>query len=144
MNIIETLLNITYVYLVHVAKWPPAPIIGFASAAMTLGKTALYWLQEYYCGYCAVGHNTFWDLIFLWVVPNGCGSLSFVLLVSYPLLGCGWSYLPSLYSSLERIWLTSSILRRSLHPNPSSRSPSEYNLIHFYPIIFPILCISQG
>jgi len=71
MNVVETLLNILYLYLAHVAKWPPAPIIGFASAALTLGKTALYWLQEYYCGYCDIGHNAFWDLILLWVIPNG-------------------------------------------------------------------------
>jgi len=71
MNVIETLLNITYLYLAHIAQWPPAAIVGFASATMTLAKTALYWLQEYYCGYCAVGHNSFWDLIILWVVPNG-------------------------------------------------------------------------
>jgi hypothetical protein len=72
MNVIETLLNISYLYLAHIAQWPPAPIVGFVSAAMTLAKTALYWLQEYYCGYCAVGHNSFWNLIILWVVPNGC------------------------------------------------------------------------
>lgn len=71
LNIIETLLNVIYLYLAHIVKWPPAPIVGFASAAMTLAKTLLYWLQEYYCGYCAVGHNPFWRLIFLWVIPNG-------------------------------------------------------------------------
>jgi hypothetical protein len=31
----------------------------------------LYWAQEYYCGYCAVGHNTPWTLFWLWVIPNG-------------------------------------------------------------------------
>ncbi|CAK5274140.1 unnamed protein product [Mycena citricolor] len=33
------------------------PMIGFAAATMTLSKTVLYWAQEYYCNYCAVGHK---------------------------------------------------------------------------------------
>jgi len=71
LNVIETLINITYLYLAHVVAWPPATIVGFASAVMTLSKTILYWAQEYYCGYCAVGHNSVRDLIVLWIVPNG-------------------------------------------------------------------------
>ena len=39
---------------------------------MTLSKTLLYWLQEYYCGWCSIGHNNLKDLIVLWVIPNGC------------------------------------------------------------------------
>ena len=46
-------------------------MIGFGAALTTLSKTVLYWAQEYYCGYCAVGHNNLWDLIFLWIIPNG-------------------------------------------------------------------------
>ncbi|KAF5309037.1 hypothetical protein D9619_013550 [Psilocybe cf. subviscida] len=71
LNIIETLMNISYLYLAHVAKWPPATIVGFGAALMTLSKTILYWAQEYFCGYCAVGHNNFRDLFLLWIVPNG-------------------------------------------------------------------------
>jgi len=71
LNVFETLLNITYLYLAHVAQWPPATIIGFGAALMTLSKTILYWAQEYYCGFCAVGHNTASDLFFLWIIPNG-------------------------------------------------------------------------
>jgi len=89
LNIIETLLNITYLYLAHITQWPPAAVVGFASATMTLSKTALYWLQEYYCGYCAVGHNSLWKLIVLWVIPNGCVILTFIVLVSHLLSDCG-------------------------------------------------------
>ncbi|KAF4610077.1 hypothetical protein D9613_010469 [Agrocybe pediades] len=71
LNVIETFLNISYVYLAHVAQWPPATIVGFAAATMTLSKTILYWAQEYYCGFCAIGHNTWSDLFFLWIIPNG-------------------------------------------------------------------------
>lgn len=71
LNIIETLMNIAYVYLAHVSQWPGAPLIGFGAALMTVSKTILYWLQEYFCGFCAIGHNTLSDLLLLWVLPNG-------------------------------------------------------------------------
>jgi len=71
LNVMETLMNLTYLYLAHVAKWPPATIVGFAAVVMTLSKTILYWAQEYYCGFCAVGHNNAWDLFTLWIIPNG-------------------------------------------------------------------------
>ncbi|KAJ7097615.1 hypothetical protein C8R44DRAFT_949142 [Mycena epipterygia] len=71
LNVVETLLNIFYLYTAHVTAWPPAPLVGFTAAAMTLSKTVLYWAQEYYCNYCAVGHNTLKDLIVYWIIPNG-------------------------------------------------------------------------
>lgn len=64
-------MNLAYVYLAHVSGWSPAPLIGFAAVTMTLSKTILYWLQEYYCGFCAIGHNTMSDLIIYWIIPNG-------------------------------------------------------------------------
>ncbi|KAF9010418.1 hypothetical protein BDZ89DRAFT_964397 [Hymenopellis radicata] len=71
MNIVETFLNLVYLYLAHFTQWPAAPLIGFTSVTLTLAKTVLYWLQEYYCGYCKVGHNTVRDLIQFWIIPNG-------------------------------------------------------------------------
>ncbi|KAG2357639.1 hypothetical protein BDR07DRAFT_1393243 [Suillus spraguei] len=71
LNIVETLMNLAYVYLAHVSGWSPAPLIGFAAVTMTLSKTILYWAQEYYCGFCAIGHNTMSDLIVYWIIPNG-------------------------------------------------------------------------
>ena len=83
LNIIETLMNITYLYLAHIAKWPPAPMIGFGAALMTLSKTLLYWAQEYYCGFCAVGHNEVWNLVWLWIVPNGCVAFLLSILCTF-------------------------------------------------------------
>ncbi|CCM00461.1 uncharacterized protein FIBRA_02494 [Fibroporia radiculosa] len=71
LNIVENLMNIAYLYLAHVKGSSIAPLVGFASAVMTLSKTILYWLQEYYCNGCSVGHNSLQDLIVLWVIPNG-------------------------------------------------------------------------
>lgn len=65
-------MNIAYLYLAHVAGSNFATLIGFASVVMTLSKTVLYWLQEYYCGGCSVGHNDLTTLIVYWVIPNGC------------------------------------------------------------------------
>jgi hypothetical protein len=71
MNIFETLMNLAYLYLAHISLWPAAPVIGFTAATLTLWKTVLYWLQEYYCGWCSVGHNEAFTLWFLWIIPNG-------------------------------------------------------------------------
>jgi len=71
MNIIETLLNLTYVYLAYVTQWPGAPLIGFGSALMTVAKTILYWANEYYCGFCQIGHNDALTLAVYWILPNG-------------------------------------------------------------------------
>lgn len=72
LNIVENFMNIAYLYLAHVSGSPAAPLVGFASAVMTLSKTVLYWLQEFYCGGCAVGHNDLKTLIVYWIIPNGC------------------------------------------------------------------------
>lgn len=59
LNVIEVILNIEYLYLRHTSPRSQrkgsssnvvryhghAPLVGFASALMTLSKTALYWLQ---------------------------------------------------------------------------------------------------
>ena len=71
LNIVENFFNIGYLYLAHVAGSPVAPLLGFTSAVMTLSKTVLYWLQEYYCGGCSVGHNDFNTLFVYWIIPNG-------------------------------------------------------------------------
>ena len=71
LNIVETFMNLTYLYLAHISSWPPAPVIGFAAASMTLSKTVLYWAQEYYCNGCSVGHNSAQDLLVYWIIPNG-------------------------------------------------------------------------
>ncbi|WVR07930.1 uroporphyrinogen-III C-methyltransferase [Kwoniella sp. DSM 27419] len=84
MNVIEVLLAIEYLYLRHTSPRTSsgtpqpshsyhghAPLVGFAGALMTLSKTALYFLQEYFCDWCMVGHNdrfTFWAV---WVATNG-------------------------------------------------------------------------
>lgn len=71
LNLVESFLNFLYLYKTHLAPSPMAPLIGLVSATMTLSKTILYWAQEYFCNYCAVGHNTLSDLIVLWIIPNG-------------------------------------------------------------------------
>ncbi|KAI0060100.1 hypothetical protein BV25DRAFT_1993127 [Artomyces pyxidatus] len=71
LNVVETGLNLLYLYLAHVTKLPSASVVGFASVVMTLSKTVLYWLQEYYCGGCSVGHNDFQTLFVYWIIPNG-------------------------------------------------------------------------
>ena len=71
MNIVENLMNIAYLYLAHVKQSPVAPLLGLSSIIMTLSKTILYWLNEYYCGWCSIGHNDWYTLLTLWIIPNG-------------------------------------------------------------------------
>jgi hypothetical protein len=71
MNLVEITLNIFYLYLAHVANYPAASVVGFASALMTVWKKVLYLLQEYYCNFCAVGHNDIKTVILYWLITNG-------------------------------------------------------------------------
>ncbi|TDL19000.1 hypothetical protein BD410DRAFT_792607 [Rickenella mellea] len=71
LNVIETALNLLYLYLVYGASSPAAPLVGFGSAVMTLSKTVLYWANEYFCGGCSVGHNPPLTLLVYWIIPNG-------------------------------------------------------------------------
>ena len=89
-------MNISYVYLAHVSEWPGAPLIGFGAALMTVAKTVLYWLQEYFCNFCAIGHNTLSDLLLLWILPNG----SVILFCKHCFHGARFPYL-----NLCRLWI---------------------------------------
>ncbi|KAJ2935428.1 hypothetical protein H1R20_g1665, partial [Candolleomyces eurysporus] len=71
MNLIENTLNIVYLYLAHIAESPIAPLVGYVSVHLTVGKTLLYWAQEYFCGFCAIGHNKLSNILLFWVFPNG-------------------------------------------------------------------------
>jgi len=48
-----------------------AVLVAYSAAVMTVSKTVLYWMNEYYSGFENIGHNTVTDLIFLWIIPNG-------------------------------------------------------------------------
>ncbi|KAI1433397.1 hypothetical protein GGR50DRAFT_668847 [Xylaria sp. CBS 124048] len=84
LNVIETLLYIYYALAyfqnavsvggkkVIVGRTAAiAVLVAFSAAIMTLSKTVLYWMCEYYSGFDNIGHNSLQDLIFLWIIPNG-------------------------------------------------------------------------
>lgn len=71
MSGVEWVLNVTYLYLIHAKAWPLATVIGFSSALVSLAGGTLYYAQEYFCGYCAAGHNYIWDAFLFWILPNG-------------------------------------------------------------------------
>ncbi|KAH0844164.1 hypothetical protein AYO21_02084 [Fonsecaea monophora] len=48
-----------------------AVVVLFSAAVMTLSKTILYWLNEYFSNFANIGHNSLYNLVFLWVIPNG-------------------------------------------------------------------------
>ncbi|KAK3331609.1 hypothetical protein B0T19DRAFT_482074 [Cercophora scortea] len=84
LNLVETVM-----YLVYLGLWRAgrkdgmngagvggrrgalAVVIAFSAAVMTVSKTVLYWLNEYFSGFDNIGHNAPLDLLFLWIIPNG-------------------------------------------------------------------------
>jgi len=71
LNIVELVANVLYLYSTYALDSPIAPLFGFSSNLMTLSKTVLYIGQEYFCGFCNIGHNTTKDLILFYVCTNG-------------------------------------------------------------------------
>ncbi|KAK5716270.1 hypothetical protein LTS12_027777, partial [Elasticomyces elasticus] len=48
-----------------------ALLIAYTASVMTLGKTIIYLMNEYFSGFENIGHNDLVTLIFLWIIPNG-------------------------------------------------------------------------
>jgi hypothetical protein len=66
-------LQLAYLYTVHVSPRNIAPLLGFAGASMTLLKTTIWVLQEYFCGACSMSDkNQFSDIFKFWICPNMC------------------------------------------------------------------------
>ena len=47
-----------------------ALLVGYSASVMTVSKTILYWLNEYFAGFENIGHNPASTLIPLWIVPK--------------------------------------------------------------------------
>ncbi|KAL2104562.1 hypothetical protein VUR80DRAFT_10255 [Thermomyces stellatus] len=81
MNLVESCLYGAYLWLwgrgrdergaVTGREGGLAVLLGWAAAVMTLSKTMLYWLNEYFSGFDNIGHNPPQTLFFLWIIPNG-------------------------------------------------------------------------
>ena len=66
-------LQLAYLYTVHVSPRNIAPLFGFAGASLTLLKTTIWVLQEYFCGACSMSDKTqFPDIFKFWICPNMC------------------------------------------------------------------------
>ncbi|KAJ7650788.1 hypothetical protein FB45DRAFT_986647 [Roridomyces roridus] len=70
LNLLETFANIAYLIGTHVYPIRAAPLVGYTGATMTLAKTVLYSTQEYFCNGCSVGHNSSFNLVAYWILPN--------------------------------------------------------------------------
>ncbi|KAI7850470.1 hypothetical protein BDC45DRAFT_487865 [Circinella umbellata] len=85
MNLVETVLNFLYLWMASDSqKSGRASLVGFSAAILTVAKTVLYWLVEFFSGMRHTGHNELFDYILLWVIPNGAwivvpGLIAYVL-----------------------------------------------------------------
>ncbi|KAH7170149.1 hypothetical protein EDB81DRAFT_153966 [Dactylonectria macrodidyma] len=85
LNVVETVMYLVYMWIFWSRADVPAAgdrrslagrpgglavLVGFSAAVMTLSKTVLYNAHEYYTGFDNVGHNSAFDLITLWILPN--------------------------------------------------------------------------
>lgn len=71
MNVLENFFNFLYLYLAHSGdpvKQSIAPVVGLTGTVMTFSKTALYFLCDYWCGWCESGHNDLRTWVFLYLV----------------------------------------------------------------------------
>ncbi|PPQ79099.1 hypothetical protein CVT25_002892 [Psilocybe cyanescens] len=70
-NLIETSLNLAYLYAVYILPSNTAPLFGFTGASLTLLKTTIWILQEYFCGRCSRSElNDPSEILKFWVAPN--------------------------------------------------------------------------
>ncbi|KUJ20944.1 uncharacterized protein LY89DRAFT_681577 [Mollisia scopiformis] len=121
LNIVESLMYVYYLYIVYVfgkqskaqgrgapkastigflgqqrfvdgQKGAIAVLVAFSAAVMTVSKTVLYWMNEYYSGFDNIGHNRLVDLVFLWIIPNG----AWLVLPSYMIYVTGSEILQGL------------------------------------------------
>lgn len=77
MNILESALNVAYVYFAwvstHLSRVPRAQVAGLVGASLTCAKTILYLLNDAYCGpngWCHTGQNDGRTWFLLWFLPN--------------------------------------------------------------------------
>ncbi|KIK51594.1 hypothetical protein GYMLUDRAFT_181225 [Collybiopsis luxurians FD-317 M1] len=69
MNVIETVLSFLYFSLTRI-QWPPASLVGFASAIFTLTRPIMYWTQGYHCNYCMTEHNDSETVLSYLIIPS--------------------------------------------------------------------------
>jgi len=113
LNIVESIFYLYYLYIVYAygrqstasGRGAPKPskvgflgraryvegkhgvvavLVAYSASLMTVSKTLLYWLNEYFSGFENIGHNSAIDLVFLWIIPNGAWLVlpSYILYVT--------------------------------------------------------------
>ncbi|KAJ6102194.1 hypothetical protein N7486_004621 [Penicillium sp. IBT 16267x] len=75
-----------------------ALMVAYTASVMTLSKTILYWLNEFFSGFDNIGHNDAFTLIVLWMLPNGL----WIVFPSYSIYSLGGEILTSLEQASPR------------------------------------------
>ncbi|CAO1617451.1 unnamed protein product [Parajaminaea phylloscopi] len=74
LNIVEDFINAGYLYLALAGSEEQravAPLVGLMGVLMTFSKTILYFLSDFWCGWCETSHNSWARWLGLYVLPNG-------------------------------------------------------------------------
>ncbi|KAJ5713721.1 uncharacterized protein N7483_010902 [Penicillium malachiteum] len=75
-----------------------ALMVAYTASVMTLSKTILYWLNEFFSDFENIGHNDALTLIVLWIIPNGL----WIVFPSYSIYSLGGEILASLEQASPR------------------------------------------
>ncbi|KAJ5332116.1 hypothetical protein MYU51_007659 [Penicillium brevicompactum] len=75
-----------------------ALLVAYSASVMTLSKTVLYWLNEYFSGFHNIGHNDALTLTLYWIIPNG----AWLVFPSYNIYVLGGEILSSLELAAPR------------------------------------------
>ncbi|KAJ5636534.1 uncharacterized protein N7484_009847 [Penicillium longicatenatum] len=75
-----------------------ALMVAYTASVMTLSKTVLYWLNEFFSGFDNIGHNDALTLIVLWILPNGL----WIVFPTYSIYSLGGEILTSLEQASPR------------------------------------------
>jgi hypothetical protein len=70
-------LKMIYLIQVHVVPSPVAPLFGFTAALATTLKGVLWVFEEFYCGWCTIGHNAPLQIFISWTLPTAYVCCSF-------------------------------------------------------------------
>ena len=70
LNLVEVCLQLWAIVLLSKKDEAPGALLTFLTSAFTFWKTVLYWTYDIAGGFVNTGHNTLFNLIFVYILPG--------------------------------------------------------------------------